>query len=80
MTVAIPSARNIARGSWRDGLARSLAVKVMMPKPRNAKKVSATDEMMSWNDGYPENASSGTGGMFARRRDHQESAGSPVTT
>ena len=58
MTVAIPSARNIARGSWRDGLARSLAVKVMMPKPRKAKKVSATDEMMSRADGYPENASS----------------------
>ena len=29
-----------------------------MPKPRKAKKVSATLETMSWNDGYPENASS----------------------
>ena len=58
MTVAIPSARYIALGSWRAGLARSLAVKVMMPKPRKAKKVSATLEMMSRNGGYPENASS----------------------
>jgi len=58
MTVAIPSARYIARGSCRDGLARSLAVKVMMPKPRKAKKVSATDEMMSCTGGYFDGASS----------------------
>src|SRR5215469_6213631 len=64
MTVAIPRARYIARGSWRDGLARSLAVNVMMPKPRKAKKVSATDEMMSWNGGYFDGASS-DGVMFA---------------
>ncbi len=30
----------------------------MIPKPRKAKKVSATDEMMSRAGGYPENASS----------------------
>src|SRR5215467_931437 len=58
MTVAIPSARYIALGSWRDGLARSFAVNVMMPKPRKAKKVSATLEMMSFSGGYPEGASS----------------------
>ena len=59
MTVAIPSAIYIALPAaggtaWR----RSFAVKVMMPKPRNAKKVSATLEMMSSNDGYPDGASS----------------------
>jgi hypothetical protein len=32
-------------------LARSLAVKVMTPKPRKAKKVSATLETMSASDG-----------------------------
>ena len=58
MMVAIPSARYIARGSWRDGLARSLAVKVMMPKPRKAKNVSATAEMMSRSGGYFDGASS----------------------
>src|SRR5215468_8627425 len=57
MTVAIPSARYIARGSCRDGLARSLAVNVIMPNPRKAKNVSATLEMMSRNGGYPEGAS-----------------------
>ena len=51
MTLAIESARNIALGSWRDGFARSLAVKVMMPKPRKAKKVSATLETMSRSGG-----------------------------
>ena len=29
----------------------------MMPKPRNAKKVSATLEMMSFHPGYPDGAS-----------------------
>ena len=58
MIVAIPSARYIARGNWRAGLARSFAVKVMMPKPRKAKKVSATLEMMSRSGGYPDGASS----------------------
>ena len=36
---------------------------VMMPKPRKAKKVSATDEIMSWNGGYFDGASS-DGVMF----------------
>jgi len=58
MTVAMPSARYIARGSWREGLARSLAVKVMMPKPRKAKNVSATLEMISRSGGYFDGASS----------------------
>ena len=35
----------------------------MMPKPRKAKKVSATEEMMSWNGGYFDGASS-DGVMF----------------
>ena len=51
MTVAMVSARNIALGSWRAGFARSFAVKVMMPKPRKAKKVSATLETMSCSGG-----------------------------
>ena len=42
-----PSAKNIALGSWRRGLGRSLAVKVITPNPKKAKKVSATLEMMS---------------------------------
>ena len=58
MTVAMPRARYIARGSWYAGLSRSFAVNVMMPKPRKAKKVSATLETMSRNGGYPEGASS----------------------
>ena len=41
----------MALGSWRCGSARSLAVKVMTPKPRKAKKVSATLETMSRTDG-----------------------------
>ena len=40
-------------------------MKVMMPKPRNAKKVSATLEMMSFHDGYFDGASSDAW-MFAR--------------
>ena len=51
MTVAMPSARYIARGSWRRGSARSLAVNVMTPKPRKAKNVRATLDTMSWNGG-----------------------------
>ena len=51
MTVAIPSARYIARGSSREGLPRSLAVQLTMPKPKKAKKVSATLETMSRPDG-----------------------------
>src|SRR5215475_15307915 len=64
MTVAIPSARYIALGSCKDGLARSLAVNVMMPKPRKAKNVSATLETMSRAGGYPDGASS-DGSMLA---------------
>src|SRR6476620_3230291 len=52
----MPRARYIALGSWYAG--RSRSVKVMMPNPRKAKKVSATLEMMSRNRGYPEGASS----------------------
>ena len=33
-------------------------MKVMMPKPRKAKKVNATLEMMSFPGGYPDGASS----------------------
>src|SRR3954454_2379102 len=52
MTVAIPSAMYIARGSWRFGSPRSFAVNVITPNPRNAKNVRATLETMSLNDGY----------------------------
>ena len=45
--VAMPRARNIARGSCRAGSGRSFAVKVMTPNPRNAKKVSAMLETIS---------------------------------
>ena len=48
----------IARGSSRFGFARSFAVNVMTPNPRNAKKVSATLETIWRMLGYPENASS----------------------
>src|SRR5690348_2464431 len=58
MMVAIPSARYMALGSSCAGLARSLAVKVMMPKPRKAKKVSATLDTISDRGGYPAGASS----------------------
>ena len=44
----------MALGSCRPGSARSLAVKVMTPKPRNAKKVRATLDTMSRTGGYPE--------------------------
>ena len=54
----------IARGSWRDGSARSLAVKVTTPNPRNAKNVSATLETMCRGAGYSEGASS-AGSRFA---------------
>ena len=78
MTVAIPSAMNIARGSWRDGLRRSFAVKVMMPKPRNAKKVSATLEMMSFHGGYPDGASSDA--WMLTRRTTAKKVRIPTTT
>ena len=51
MTVAMPSARYIARGSCRDGFGRSLAVNVTTPKPRKAKNVSATLDTMSLTGG-----------------------------
>src|SRR5436190_13721240 len=56
--VAMPSARNMARGSWRLGSGRSLAVNVMTPNPRNAKNVSAMLETIWRRPGYPEGASS----------------------
>ena len=46
----------MARDSCRDGSARSLAVKVTTPNPRNAKNVRATLATMSLSGGYPENA------------------------
>ncbi len=54
----MPRARKTARGSCRDGLARSLAAKVITPNPRKAKKVSATLATMSRNGGYSDVASS----------------------
>ena len=45
--VASPIAIAIARGSWRGGSARSLAVNVTTPKPRKAKNVRATLDTMS---------------------------------
>src|SRR5436190_13076307 len=56
--VAMPSARYMARGSWREGSGRSLAVNVMTPNPRNAKNVSATLATISLRPGYFEGASS----------------------
>ena len=56
-TVAMPSARYMALGSSREGFLRSLAVKVTMPNPRNAKNVRATLDRMSLAGGYPEGAS-----------------------
>jgi hypothetical protein len=43
----MPRATKMARGSWREGFGRSFAVKVTTPKPRKAKKVSATLEKMT---------------------------------
>src|SRR3974390_2808087 len=78
MTVAIPSARNMARGSCRRGCDKSLAVKVMTPKPRKAKKVSATLEMMSLADGYPDGAS--RWGWRLARVDTAKTVRLPMTT
>ena len=47
----------MALGSSRLGWARSFAVNVTMPNPRNEKNVSATADMMSLNGGYPDGAS-----------------------
>jgi hypothetical protein len=47
----MPSARYTARGSWRAGFARSFAVNVMTPKPRKAKKVSATLDTTARSEG-----------------------------
>ena len=44
-------AKNMARGNWRDGSARSLAVNVTTPNPKKAKNVSATLATMSPNGG-----------------------------
>ena len=51
MTVVSPSASTIARGSSRFGSRRLATVKVITPKPRKAKKVSAMLEMIFENDG-----------------------------
>ena len=63
VTLAIASARYIARGSCFFGSGRSFAVKVITPKPRNAKNVSATLETMSRTGGYVDGSSS-DGSMF----------------
>jgi hypothetical protein len=42
------------------GSRRSFAVKVMMPKPRKAKRVRATLATMSHSGGYPDGARSAT--------------------
>ena len=60
----------MARGSSRLGSRRSFAVKVTMPKPRNAKNVRATLEKMSRSGGYPDGASSD--GVHVRDGDHRE--------
>jgi hypothetical protein len=43
----MPRARYIARGRLRAGLGRSAPVKLITAKPRKAKKVRATLEMIS---------------------------------
>ena len=43
--------RGVRQLSWRRGFSRSAAVKVMTPKPRKAKKVSATLETIWRSEG-----------------------------
>src|SRR6478752_1456180 len=72
------SARYIARGSCLDGFARSLAVNVTTPKPRNAKNVSATLDTMSCGPGYVDGARL-PGSMLATVTS-EKNARMPITT